>query len=102
MAVLQKAYAYTSFLTIALGFMVGLLYVVAFIVGGSAGEEISLFSQAAMTWGIRLASLAVLFGIVYIYISKEHSLTMDSDKEDLKKIEEIVEPKEEKLGDFTV
>ncbi|MGE8207030.1 hypothetical protein ACQKP0_21225 [Heyndrickxia sp. NPDC080065] len=87
MNILQKVYSYVSILTILLGFIVGLMYLIAVIIGGSGGEMIAIFSGKVMFWGIKLAAIAVLFGIINIYISKEHSLTIQADKKELKNIQ---------------
>lgn len=100
MAILQKAYAYVSLLTIGLGFIVSILFAAGFVIGGSTGEELALISQNIMTLGIRLATVAVLFGIVYIYLSKEHSLTMDLEQDQVKKNDQLKKvDKEEPLKD---
>lgn len=87
MTALKKIYAYIAFFTVGLGFIVSLMFILALILGGSAGESLALLSKEVMTWGIRLASISVLIGVVYIYISKEHSLTINSDKKELEDLE---------------
>ncbi|MBN6885100.1 cellulose synthase/poly-beta-1,6-N-acetylglucosamine synthase-like glycosyltransferase [Cytobacillus horneckiae] len=79
MSIFQKIYGLIAFCTIFLGFIVSILYLFSIIVGGSLGESIALFGGSLMTWCIKLASIAALFGIIHIYIKKDHSLTMSSD-----------------------
>lgn len=61
------------------GFIVAIMFLIGIIAGGSFGESFSVFAGNLMTWAIRLASLAVLTGIIHIYLKKNHTLTITSE-----------------------
>lgn len=69
-----------ALITLALGFVVAILFLIAIIIGGNQGELIAVFAGDVMNWCIKLAAIAVLFGIIDMYIRKEHSLTMKSEE----------------------
>jgi membrane protein implicated in regulation of membrane protease activity len=77
--VTNKLYTWITLIALSLGLLVALLFLTALIIGGSAGESLAVFSGDLMTWSIRLATIAVLAGIINIYASKRHTLTMDKD-----------------------
>lgn len=77
--VTNKLYSWITLIALSLGLFVALLFLTAIIIGGTTGENLAVVSGDLMTWSIRLAALAVLAGIINIYISKRHTLTMDKD-----------------------
>ena len=77
---LHHLYAVIALVTMALGFFVFLLFAFGLLVGGSLGETVAIWAGEAMKWGIRLAAIAVLAGLIYLYIKNKHSLTIDSEK----------------------
>lgn len=63
------------------GGVIFLMFVLALIIGGGTGEMLATSAaDKIMPYFIRLASIAVLAGLVSIYINGKHSLSM-SDKE---------------------
>jgi len=83
----NKLYSWITLIAISLGLLVALLFFVSLVIGGSVGESLAVASGNLMTWAIRLATLAVLAGIINIYLSKRHTLTMDKDSSE-KDVEE--------------
>lgn len=77
--VTNKLYSWITLIALSLGLFVALLFLTAIIIGGTTGENLAVVSGDLMTWSIRLAALAVLAGIINIYISKRHTLIMDKD-----------------------
>ncbi|WP_368503269.1 hypothetical protein AB3N04_13535 [Alkalihalophilus sp. As8PL] len=73
----EKIYTWFALLTMGLGFFVALVFIVSLLIGGSAGESLAVLSGKMMTWGIRLATIATIAGILNIYLSKQHTLTMN-------------------------
>ncbi|MCM3717651.1 hypothetical protein [Fictibacillus phosphorivorans] len=87
---MERTYTWLTLSTMLLGVVIAGMFGVSLLIGGSAGESLAVFSGKLMTWGIRLAAIATLAGLVHIYLSKKHSLTMDADT-DLPEEEEVVE-----------
>ncbi|MGP9043558.1 hypothetical protein [Cytobacillus kochii] len=79
MSLFKKIYGMIALITLTLGFIVAILFLIAIVMGGNQGELIAIFAGEVMNWCIKLAAIAVLFGIIDIYIRKEHSLTMKSE-----------------------
>jgi hypothetical protein len=74
----DKVYTWLALITMALGVIVAFTFIVSLIIGGSAGESLAVFAGKMMTWGIRIAAVATLAGIINIYLKKEHTLTMET------------------------
>jgi hypothetical protein len=88
----DKLYAWITLIALSLGLLVALLFLTGLIIGGTAGENLAVVSGNLMTWSIRLATVAVLAGIINIYFSKRHTLTMDKDpdnQDDIAEVEEV-------------
>ncbi|XXM71509.1 hypothetical protein ACQ0QQ_17705 [Lysinibacillus sphaericus] len=79
---MEKTYTWLAFITMLLGLVVGLLFGVTMVIGGEMGASLSVFAGKLMTWGIRLAAIAALAGIVQIYLSKNHTLTIKGEVHD--------------------
>lgn len=78
--IFKMIYGWTAFVTLLNGFIVAVLFGISFIIGGSAGETLAVFSGDLMTFSIRLATLAMISGIVYMYIEKDHRLTLSTEE----------------------
>jgi hypothetical protein len=76
----EKIYTWLAILTMALGFIVAVAFTLSLIIGGSAGESVAVLSGNTMKWGIRLASIATLAGIVNIYLKNQHTLTLNAEE----------------------
>ncbi len=76
----EKVYTWLAILTMALGFIVAMAFTLSLIIGGSAGDSMAVLSGNTMKWGIRLASIATLAGIVNIYLKKQHTLTLNAEE----------------------
>ncbi len=77
---MEKIYSVLALLTIALGVAVAVMFAVSFAIGGGSGESIAVLAGKVMSWGIRFAAVATLAGLVKIYLSKEHTLTINVEK----------------------
>lgn len=82
---LEGIYAWITFIALMIGFVVAILFIVSFIIGGTTGGALAVFAGEVMNWAIKLATIAILLGLIYIYLSKKHTLTM-TDSEKQKKI----------------
>lgn len=74
----ENIYTLITFITLLVGFVVALLFGVALIIGGPLATQLSVFAGDIMNWAIKLAALATAVGLIYIYFSKAHTLTLDS------------------------
>ena len=62
------------------GGIIFVMFVIALIMGGSSGEALaSNASKVIMPYFIRIASLSVLCGLISIYISGKHPLSLEED-----------------------
>lgn len=77
----RSIFSITLFISLIGGGVVGLLYLVAIIIGGSSGEALAVATKSnILPWFIRTASVAMLSGLVQIYTSGEHFLSMGKSK----------------------
>lgn len=74
--VLETCYTGLTFLAVLLGLGLGVVFLVAVIAGGDTGVSLSAFAGDLMSWCIAVAAMAVLVGIVHMYLSGEHALTV--------------------------
>jgi len=73
---LHHVYALIAFATLALGFVVCLLFAFGIVVGGPPGESAAAWAGQLMQWAIRLAAIAVFAGLLNMYLTKRHTLTL--------------------------
>ncbi|MCM3706389.1 MULTISPECIES: hypothetical protein [Cytobacillus] len=78
--IMDKVYSSLALVTMALGVAVAIMFVFALILSGETGQSIAILAGKIMNWGIQLAAVATFAGIMVIYIRKEHSLTIDVEK----------------------
>ena len=74
---LTTVYGIVTTVAFSLGFVVAVIFVVAIIVGQDLGTTLALVAGDIMNWGIALAAIAVMAGLVYIYLVGSHSLVME-------------------------
>lgn len=79
--ILSKVYG----ITMSVAFWGGLLplvpFIVAICIGGTAGEAISLFLyKQYYPWIIALASIAIIIGLIAMYVGKVEALSTKSFK----------------------
>lgn len=72
--IINITYGWLASIALALGFIVSLVFLVAIIVGGDAGNALSLFGGQVMEGGIIIAAVAVAGGLIWMYLSGDHSL----------------------------
>ena len=77
------------YLTLILGGLAFFGFLIALIIGGGSGgtgQEISLFLQRQFfPIVIRIASFAVILGLIGMYINKQEALSLKTDKADADK-----------------
>jgi len=74
---LTTVYGVVTTIAFSLGMVVAIIFAVALIVGSDLGETLALMAGDVMMWGIALAAVAVLAGLIFIYIDRSHSLMME-------------------------
>lgn len=67
------------FVSVGLGAVAFVMFVIALIVGGAGGAAISINAQKLITFGIQMASLGVLCGLLHIYLGGKHYLTLKNE-----------------------
>lgn len=81
---LQQFYGVLALIALLLGLIVAVIFAAALIVGSDLGNAWAIFGGELMTWGIGIAAVAVLAGLIIIYANGSHSLKMEKkpDSED--------------------
>lgn len=75
--IVESIFSLSLIIAIVGGGIIFLMFVAALIMGGASGEMIAVSaSETIMPFFIRSASISILFGLIYVYISGEHALTM--------------------------
>lgn len=75
--VLNKVYGITMSLAFFGGFVPLIPFIIAIIIGGSTGEVISVFLyKQYYPWVIALASLAIVIGLIAMYVGKLEGLSV--------------------------
>ncbi len=98
--VLNKTYAALMIVSFFAGFLPLIPFIVAIIIGGEAAEAICLFLyNGYYPWVIVLASVAVMIGLISMYVSKhDFSVSKKAKKaektETAEKVEIVVENEE--------
>lgn len=80
--ILSKLYG----IMLTTSFFAGLLpvvpFIIAIIIGGTLGEQIALFLyKQYYPWVIALASLAVVVGLIAMYVGKKQGLSVKKNEE---------------------
>ncbi len=80
-AVLQKIYGITMTVAFFGGVLPLIPFIIAIIIGGTTGESIAVFLyKQYYPWVIALASIAVLIGLIAMYVGKKEALSSKSFK----------------------
>lgn len=79
--IFESIYTIITMITMCVGFLVAMLFLLGIIVGGTVGSTLAVFAGKIISWAIIFATLAVLVGIVHIYVNKKHTLTIDGQDE---------------------
>lgn len=74
---LTNIYGIVTAIAFSLGLVVAVIFVIALVIGQNQGETLALLAGDIMMWGIALAAIAVLAGLIYIYVDRSHTLMMD-------------------------
>jgi hypothetical protein len=67
------------FISVGLGAVAFVMFVIALVTGGTIGAAISINAQKLITFGIQMASLGVLCGLLKIYLGGKHYLTLKNE-----------------------
>ncbi|MCR1898333.1 hypothetical protein NSA47_04935 [Irregularibacter muris] len=76
-------YIFSLFILISLlgGGIVFILFVVAIIAGGERGSTMAIYAASGiMPLFIKIAALAIIVGLFYLYLTKSHSLSLQDEK----------------------
>lgn len=74
---LTTVYGIVTTVAFSLGLVVAIIFAVAMIIGNDLGTTLALVAGNIMNWGIALAAIAVMAGLLYIYLVGAHSLVME-------------------------
>ncbi|PXY23925.1 hypothetical protein [Prauserella flavalba] len=73
--VLKNGYGVLAIVALSMAVVLAIVFLVALIVGGGAGTTLSEFGGTLAEWSIYIAALAMVPGLIYVYVTREHSLT---------------------------
>ncbi|SFR18142.1 hypothetical protein [Desulfoscipio geothermicus] len=82
-SLLVNIYGITVAVAVIAGAVVGVLFLLAFIINGQIAANISVFNLSIMEYSKKIACLAILVGLIDFYLLKEHHLTIDYDEDKL-------------------
>ena len=74
---LTSVYGILTTIALLLGFVVAIVFITALLIGPNGGNSLALFAGEIMTWGIVLAAISLIAGLIYIYATGSHSLKME-------------------------
>jgi len=70
------------FVSVGIGAVAFIMFALALVIGGETGTAWSLTAKKIIDYSIQVASVGVLFGLINIYLGKEHYLTLTNKKPD--------------------
>ncbi len=80
--ILNRIYGLTMFVAFFGGVLPLIPFVIALIIGGTVGETISTFLyNSYYPWVIALASVAVVIGLIAMYVGKQSALSAKTFKQ---------------------
>ena len=75
--IINKIYGVLMFSSFFGGFLPLIPFIIAIIIGGSTGEAISIFLyKQYYPWVIALASIAIVVGLIGMYLGKQQALSV--------------------------
>lgn len=75
--ILKKTYGLLMTIAFFAGFIPLIPFIIAILIGGPTGELIATFLyQQVYPWIIALASIAILVGLLAMYVGKKESLSV--------------------------
>jgi len=78
---LNKTYGVIMMVAFFAGIIPLIPFIIAIIIGGSTGEAIALFlDETVYPWIIVLASIAIIIGLIAMYVKKEKAFTVEDGK----------------------
>lgn len=74
----ERIFSVATLLALLGGGLVGLLFLIAFVLGGASGEALAVATRKEiLPWIIRIATVGMLAGLVGFYSTGIHSLKME-------------------------
>lgn len=81
---LRGAFSIITLVALLLGAVAFILFFAGIIIGGPTATQLAVTAGKMMNWGIKLATAAVAVGIVDIYLSRQHKLTLAEEGKEAK------------------
>lgn len=81
---LRGAFSIITLIALLLGAIAFVLFLAGLIGGGPTATQLAVTAGNIMNWGIKLATAAVVVGIVEIYLSRQHKLTLAEEGKEAK------------------
>lgn len=79
--IIESVFSITLMIAIIGGGVIFCMFIIALIMGGTAGESLATnASKVVMPYFIRLASIAVLCGLISFYIKGKHTLSLNDEE----------------------
>lgn len=76
-SIVEAIFSLSLIIALIGGGIIFLMFIAALIMGGATGEMIAVgASESVMPYFIRAASISILSGLIYVYVSGEHALSM--------------------------
>ena len=77
----ESIFSITLLLALIGGGIIAFLFLAAIVMGGISGESLAVTTRSnVLPWFIRLATISLVSGLVQIYTSGNHALTMGSEE----------------------
>lgn len=77
--VLNNLWAWLALAAMLLGLVLGVILVVALLLGGAAAVTLTGWAAALVPWCIGAAAVAMVVGLVAMYVRREHALTVNGE-----------------------
>lgn len=79
--IIESIFSITLMIAIIGGGVIFCMFIIALIMGGTSGESLATnASKVVMPYFIRLASIAVLCGLISFYIKGKHTLSLNEEE----------------------
>lgn len=78
---LQNMFGVALMFSVLVGALVGVIYVIGFVIGGGTGEQMALLGGEIMKLAIAISAIGCVLGILAVYMEGIHELTMDANED---------------------
>lgn len=72
----QHVFGIALMISVLVGAVVFILLLLAFVIGGDAGQTLAIFCKTVMFKAVTLAAIGSLVGMFVFYVEDSHMLTM--------------------------